>query len=237
MNRTVIILFSILLCGCGGGHGQKDAVEEPIASREAAFEDYVPLLEKAGYKVYSFDISGLADSLKTLVVDVREYEYGKRTNYRGGYVNFANMRMISDFPEMQQEQILAEGRADDPERGIYRLAKKMNLAFYPGKDESQIVLTAYMEGQGESSWILPLRPISGLSKRFDGQYLYGYRPFALDSFDEDKFIPLVMYGSFWDDGTIVRFCGENELPSDMSSSMMKHMPHYYVVGVTISDYL
>ncbi len=231
MKRISILLLSLLcLCCCG----PKKAM---IVPQKAVFEDYEPVLEKAGYKVYSFDISGLQDTLKTLTVDVREYEYGKRTGYRGGYVNFPNMTMIADFNESQQEEILAEGNADDLKRGIYRLSEKMTLAFSPGEDKSKVVLTAYMENAGESTWILPLRPVASRNPQFDGVYAYGHRPFKLDFLEEGEFIPLVMYGSYWDDGTLVRFCGENVLPSDMSSRMMKDMPHYYVIGVTISDYL
>ncbi len=227
----------MLLCGCGNASDPKAVEQRGIHSQDVAFEDYEPLLEKAGYKVYSFDISDFQDTLKTFTLDVREYENGRRTGYRGGYVNFANMIMLADFPESQREEILAGGLADDPARGIYKLSGKLTLSFAPGKDDSRIALYASMQGQGESTWILPLRPIVSRFERFNGTYAYGHRPFSLDSFEEDEFIPLVMYGSYWDDGTVVRFCGERTLPSDMSSEMMKHMPHYYVIGVTVSDYL
>lgn len=236
MKRIVTVLFlAVLLSGCGNSPADDVVGQKRIVSQDAVFGDYLPLLEKAGYKVYSFDISAFQDSMRTFTVDVREYEYGKRTGYRGGYVNFPNMMMLADFTESQQKEILAEGNADDPARGIYRLSEKLTLSFAPGKDDAQTVLYASMQGLGESSWVLPLRPIVSRFERFNGSYAYGHRPFELDTFEEDEFIPLAMYGSFWDDGGIVRFCGERVLPSDMSSDMMKLIPHYYVVGVTVSS--
>ncbi len=233
LERVILFAALVLLCGCGTG--TKATIQKQIVRQDAVFEDYIPLLKKAGYNVFSFDISSLQDTLKAITVDVREYEYGKRTNYRGGYVHFSNMKMISDFSEFDQEKILAEGLADAPERGIYRLAEKLTLAFSPGKNPSQVTMTASMRGMGTFVWPLHLRPLDLPSYESDSQYLYEYRPFELDSFVENEFIPLVLYGSFWKDGEIAHFCGEEVLSSDMSSDMISRIPHFYVVGITVSD--
>jgi hypothetical protein len=42
-----------------------------------------------------------------------------------------------------------------------------------------------------------------------------------------------LFGSSWYDErfNIYRFCGENEINPDMSSEILKDVPHYYVIGV------
>ncbi len=226
------LIIAMLLCGCGTG---AIVQQKPIVSQQAVFEDYLPILENAGYMVYSFDISGLQDSMKTLTLDVREYEYGERTGYNSGAMGFPNMVMLSNYTEADQERILADGLAAVPERGIYKLSGKLTLSFYPGMDDSMVVLRANVENIGEWMWGLPLRPLESSSQESDDVYKYGHRPYELDSLEEGEFIPLVMYGSFWKDGAFYRFCGEKFLPSDMSSQMMKYVPHYYVIGVTIGE--
>ncbi|MBR7026190.1 MAG: DUF5041 domain-containing protein [Bacteroidales bacterium] len=51
----------------------------------------------------------------------------------------------------------------------------------------------------------------------------------------DGFTPLLLFGSYWYDeqNKVVRFCGENSFPSDMSSPTLKLIPHYYVIGIYV----
>ena len=64
-------------------------------------------------------------------------------------------------------------------------------------------------------------------------YMYSARPFKTGEFTTDRFIPLVLLGSAWYDKNIgfYRFCGENEIDPDMSSEILKHIPHYYIIGI------
>ena len=41
------------------------------------------------------------------------------------------------------------------------------------------------------------------------------------------------YTSAWLDEkpNIIRFCGDKEILADMSSEILKYLPHYYVIGV------
>lgn len=231
-----IVLFLILmLTSCSV---QKKATEQrvpPVVRVGATFEDYIPLLEDAGYMVYSFDISGLQDTMYTIKVQVREFENGKEKNTScHGYWNVSNMVMISDFSEPDQERILAEGLAEMPEKGICNVARRLTVCFLPGRSEAEGRLFVTVDSYGRECWILDLQPLAS-DAMSDRRYAYSSRPFVLDSFKENRFIPLVMYGSFWITcGGIARFCGERELPSDMSSSMLKDSPHYYIIGITVS---
>lgn len=62
---------------------------------------------------------------------------------------------------------------------------------------------------------------------------YAFREFKEEQFATGTFIPLLMYGSFWWDAkhNIYRFCGDSELTRDMTSSLLKDSPHYYIIGV------
>ena len=52
-----------------------------------------------------------------------------------------------------------------------------------------------------------------------------------------SYIPLAAYTSFWFDVkyNIIRSCGASELDPDMSTEILKDTPHYYVIGVTLTE--
>lgn len=61
---------------------------------------------------------------------------------------------------------------------------------------------------------------------------YGTRPFANQQLEENRKIPLVMYGSFWKDRRgFIRFCGSRELTPD--DEMLTQSPHYYIINVEL----
>ncbi|MCL2502285.1 MAG: DUF5041 domain-containing protein, partial [Bacteroidales bacterium] len=64
-------------------------------------------------------------------------------------------------------------------------------------------------------------------------FSYNTRPFKISEFKEDEFIPLILLGSSWYDEryNVFRFCGEKQIEPDMSSEILKDVPHYYVIGV------
>ncbi len=84
---------------------------------------------------------------------------------------------------------------------------------------------------------MPLDVIT-LEQSFKHKPNYSSRPFK---FEGDGGvtgeIPLLLYGSFYYDEKydIMRFCGEREISPDISSEIVQHIPHFYVVGVIIKD--
>ena len=83
-------------------------------------------------------------------------------------------------------------------------------------------------------WPLSLKPVVTPDRTF---YHYGARPFRIDGFEPGRFIPLVFYGSFWYDerANLVRFCGEREIAPDLSSEIVANVPHFYVIGVVLTE--
>lgn len=210
------------------------AFSQSIKPNKETIEDYLPLLQACGYKAYSFDISEFLNDTYQITFKVNEYVDSV------GIVNtstttFANRKMISDFPVDVQQRILKEGTALAPEKNIYAQSDKIIVGFSPTKADSIKTLYLTVEGRGAMRSSLNLK---GLMDPYTNQsiYIYESRPFKIDKFEESKFVPLVLFGSFWLDKEYgyFRFCGENEMEPDMSTNLIKFLPHYYVIGVEIN---
>lgn len=206
---------------------------QSVKQQEATMEDYLPLLQASGYKVYSFDISEFADESYLLTFKVKEYTDSIKGKEVGKF-KVSNRSMIHEFSEESQRRILAKGTAVDVEKGIYRLGTKLYVSFRPGNTDSTKVVHMGVDGMGESARMLNLKSLKfPKSDRVD--YCYESRPFILDKFEEGKFIPLVFFASFWVDEKygFLRFCGAQEISSTMESDYIENTPHFYVIGVEI----
>lgn len=211
------------------------AFAQKIQTIEPVFTDYLSVLKEAGFEVFSYDISSLRDDTYSIRFITKEYVNGHLVENSAAdrtSMKISNRIMISDFPEEDQKTILKEGGADDADRGIYRLAEKISVGFVPAADSLKRVRLV-VENLGSLGGALKLKPINapGQEKR----YSYSIRPFQLDKINIGDFTPLLLVGSFWYDekNGIVRFCGEREFPSDMSSPTLNHIPHYYVIGIKV----
>ena len=209
---------------------------QEIKSVESSFEDYLPLLKDAGFEMFSFDISSLKDETYKISFVTKEYVDGKLVfdSYRDDFLYvISNRTMLSEFPEDQQEQIIAENRAYDIEKSIYTLSKKISIGFAPAGADSLKKVRMIVENQGSSGQSLSLKPLN--APGFEGHYAYDIRPFKQDTIAIGDFTPLLLVGSFWYDEAhgIVRFCGENSFDKDMSSETLKLIPHYFVIGIRV----
>ena len=66
--------------------------------------------------------------------------------------------------------------------------------------------------------------------------MYDYFPFTVSELKLGEFMPLVMFGSYWfdEEAGFYRFCGESELEADLSSKILSLIPHYYIIGMTVT---
>ena len=64
---------------------------------------------------------------------------------------------------------------------------------------------------------------------------YGFRQFLVNEIVLDKFIPLAMCGTYWYDEEIkrYRFCGDDILTDDMTSSLLTDVKEYYIIGMKV----
>ena len=196
------------------------------------FDAYVSLLQADGYDVQSYDLSALSDSTYSFMLIIREYENGKMIH--DGYERFIyplrNRNMLSRFSEEDQKTVKPEDMADAA-RGIYSLGTRLNLGLSPLND-STLRVSMEIPEIGAAYQQISLRqqvhPKTGTI-----QHNYNNRPFTAPVFHSDTFIPLMLVGSAWYDPHIemFRFCGESEIAPDLSSEILSHVPHFYVIGV------
>ncbi|MGN1219923.1 MAG: DUF5041 domain-containing protein [Candidatus Cryptobacteroides sp.] len=212
---------------------------QEIKKIDATMQDYVELLKAKGYEAWPFDISCLKDSTYTLAFEVKEYTGGQESEisskqYRGR----KNRTMVSDFMwrELSTEELEDIKRNSyDYEKGVYSLAEKIMIGFTPNDVDSVAYARISIENMGSMAVDLKLKPIDNpLYEK--PLYKYLSRPFKPGKFEEGKFIPLVLYCSFWYDAkhNIVRCCGAKEIDPSMTSEILKDSPHYYVIGVSFS---
>lgn len=210
------------------------AQAQEIRPREAGFEDYRVLLEAAGYEAFSFDLRDFLAGRYDVSFRIEEYVDGKRVE--GGDVvghMGVNKLLLTDFPEEQRGDVRPEDMAD-PEAGVLRQAESLTIGFYPSEEDSTANVSISLAGMGRMGWPLSLKPVVTPDRTF---YNYGARQFRIDGFEPGRFIPLVFYGSFWYDerANLVRFCGEREIAPDLSSEIVANVPHFYVIGVVLTE--
>ena len=222
MNR----LISIFACLC--------IMSSIVGGRElhlktTSFEDYIPLLENAGFHLESFDISDLADSSYYIQLQIREYEAGK-TDFKTNMIPYAlyNRTMASEDTIIPAEEMAV------PEKGIYTLGRKVNIGLRSVTDSTKAVLMDIPK-IGTMPLSLKMRKVHNPDTGDDIMIEYNTRPFKVDSIRINDFTPLVWAGSFWwdDDFKIFRSCGEKEI-SSLSSEIVDNSPHYYVIGIVVT---
>ena len=214
-----------------------NANAQALKRTEPDFSDYIPLLNAAGYDVYTFDISSLKDETYNIEFSVREYTKGvlvedPSMGGRPGPV-LRNRRMLSDFPKEYWDEIIAVGPIYDLDKGILTLGEKISIGFAPLADSLK-TLNMMVENIGAVRRPLTLKPqIASTGKE---EYMYDHFPFSVDEIRLGEFIPLVMFGSYWfdEEAGYFRFCGESELEADMSSKILSLIPHYYVIGINVT---
>lgn len=113
--------------------------------------------------------------------------------------------------------------------------KKLVIGLAPSDNDSLYVYSFQTDKDGGFKGKLLLKPVSSSNPRMQ-RYLYQSRPIELVSAsDAGTFVPLVLFGSYWwdADSGVFRFCGDTIIKSDLSSDIIKHIPHYYILGIKI----
>ena len=204
---------------------------QQIKSKNIELEDLVTLLGAAGYALFSYDITEMLNERYDIVFIQKEYEIGKEIATSNRTV-VQNKRLLTDFPETLWQEIIDAGRIIDPNTQAISHAEKFSFGFFPSNNDSTKRMQIDIPGFARSTSIFKLRglPVKDSDKLF---YSYQTRPFKIKEFKEDEFIPLILFGSVWYDErfNIFRFCGEREIEPDMSSEILKDVPHHYVMGV------
>ena len=225
-KKSIITILFALVAMAGQGQEIKKVAATP--------EDFMEHMALCGYEVFTYDISSLKDDTYSLSFVIREYVNGELVSdseSNGRPATFMNRRMMEDIPEASRDKVTKEF-AYDYEKGIVSLSEKITIGFSPAADSLKQMLVS-LESMGSTSRGLALKPLDDQNNK--NRYAYDIRPFKLEALQLGEFTPLLLVGSFWYDERygIFRFCGEREMPADMSSPSIPMIPHYYVVGVKV----
>ena len=140
MRRLLTVICTLLLSASVSG--------QQIKSRPVGFDDFRSLLEAAGYEAFGFDLSELLEGpgRYDMTVYIKEYESGVEIRSRE-FPCGPNKLLVSDFPEKVRGEILP-GEMADPQAGIYMLAKKLTIGFYPSGTDSTAMLNFSIHSAG-----------------------------------------------------------------------------------------
>jgi hypothetical protein len=177
---------------------------QEIRTNEPTLDDYLQLLNAKGYMTYSFDTK----DFKGKQVEPAIMEYGRGEEARD-YIGFS-----LSFP----------------------LGEKLVIGFAPSSNDSTYVYSFQSVGGGGFNYRLKLQPIFAPEMPTKQAYRYESRPFELVApVETEKLIPLVLFGSYWyeQETGVSRFCGEKLIKPDLSSDIIKSIPHFYVLGIKI----
>lgn len=176
---------------------------QELRVNEPTLADYLQLLKAQGYIAYSFDMKDFKD--KSVEPVIMEYVDGKEPKDVLGF-SFS-------IP----------------------IEEKLVIGLSPSSNDSTYVYSFQSVGGGING-TLKLQPIYAPEMPTEQSYRYESRPFELVSpVEAGKFIPLVLFGSFWyePETGVSRFCGENLIKPDLTSEIVKSIPHFYVLGIKI----
>ena len=175
-----------------------------IRTNEPTLDDYLHLLNAKGYIAYSFD--------------------------------------MKDFKGKQYEPVIMEYTKGQEAKDVlgfsfsFPIGEKLVIGFAPSSNDSTYVYSFQSVGGGGFNATLKLQPVFAPEMPMKQAYRYESRPFELvPPFEKGKFIPLVLYGSYWyePETGVSRFCGESVIKPDLSSDIVKSIPHFYVLGIKI----
>jgi hypothetical protein len=175
---------------------------QELKTIEPTLNDYLLLLKAKGYVVYSFDTKDFKG--KQVEPVIMEYVKGEEAR---DFLGFS-----FSFP----------------------LGEKLVIGFAPSSNDSTYVYSFQSVGGGGFNATLKLQPVFAPEMPTKQSYRYESRPFELDTAVElGKFIPLVLFGSYWyePETGVSRFCGEKFIKTDLTSEIIKSIPHFYVIGI------
>lgn len=182
------------------------AFGQRIKKADSDMDGMTTLLKTSGYELFSFKLDRRL-AKNTIVAEVREYVEGKEIDRRSYFA----------------------GNVD-------RRARTINFGFRPSDNDSTRLMMFEVPGEV----IMPNQRFNLRAMKvadFPDRTFWNYntRPFKLGKIKENEFTPLFLLGSFWYDkrSKVFRFCGDTELDPDMSSDMLKQLPHYYIIGITV----
>lgn len=225
--KRIMLCLSILAMVSYQTSAQKQAERKDISA-----DDILCALEMSGTFLYSFCFDSFNDEVYEISPFAEEYIDGKRIDKD---INFSfgkskvDVRQFGDKADSWRELY---GMA--PSDSIYTKLSDIGIYIINGND-STVRSCINIKSIGTIDSVLKKRTATkGPDK---GKFInYSHRPFRMIPQEGDCIhIPLVLYGSYWydDQCDLYRFCGDKEISPDMSSEILKSIPHYFIIGVDL----
>lgn len=198
-----------------------------LAVTEPNLNDIVEMLERYGFKNYTFDLTAFQDRLYKIKLSIREYE-GKTMIREMPMYDIDNFRRLSSINEESQKRLLANGDVVSQERDIWQMCTdRLSIRFLPQNRNCDSLQQYYISARKQLSFNadLELRPSIKPNGEKSG---YHYESIAFEKYEmrEREFCPLVALACFWYDAEygIFRFCGG-------ITDILERSPHHYEIGL------
>ncbi len=225
--KRIMLCLSILTMVSYQTSAQKQAGRKDISA-----DDILCALEMSGTFLYSFCFDSFNDEVYEISPFIEEYIDGKKIDDKIKF-SFGKSKVdVRQFGDKADSWREFYGMA--PNDSIY--TKLTDIGVYVKHDKgSTAKLCLNIKNIGKIDSELKKRPATkGPDKR---KFInYNHRPFRMIPQEgDDMHIPLVLYGSCWYDKRhdIYRFCGDKEISPDMSSEILKNIPHYFIIGIDL----
>lgn len=199
-----------------------------VTSVEPQFSDILNVFEMMDINIFGFDLSPFLDTKYSVSVYVDEYKNNKKVN-RNHTINIGNnIESLKDVPEehrasFREQKQIPEGKNEwDKIKNISVYIRNMN--------DSTSIISIVVPNAVKTGTQVKLYPLGDFKRHF-----YKVRPFSFAEVGQEDFvdIPLILYGSGWLDGQMIRFCGESEIDPDMKAEILANIPHHYVLGLEL----
>ena len=201
-----------------------------VKSVEPRLEDVYNVLNDLGIYVFRFDLSSFLDDVYEVEGYVAEYKKNRPTENVHTFQLGNNIGFLDDIPEEHQQEIRDAYQIPKGENHWDKIKDLTICIRHTDKKDSTANIKFSSTGLGTMSRSFKLQPITRW-----GIYQYESRPFLLLAEEKEEYreIPLILYGSWWEEPgtTIYRFCGERKIDPELQSEILKHIPHYYLIGI------
>lgn len=203
-----------------------------VVNAEPQLSDIYNVLNIMNINIFRFDLNSFLNKKYTMSVYVDEYENNRKTKRVHTKNVGHNIKSLADIPEEMRDDFRKLKQVPE---GKNEWDNIKELSVYVRKtNDSTAVFTIDIPGAMRMGLPAKLRPIGEFKT-----YFYQTRPFTFKQVGEEKNleIPLILYGSGWQDPkyNVIRFCGENEIDPDMKSEILTDLPHHYIIGIELKE--
>lgn len=204
-----------------------------VKHMETQLQDVLNVLEDMDIHIHRFDVSQFLDATYQMEIYVDEYKNHQKTGRTHHFDLGKNICSLDEIPEEHKEGFRKAYKIPNGEKEWDNIKEISIYIRQDEKNDSTAEIRISCPNVGTQGFRFTLYPA-------DGRDFYSYhtRPFAfhaIQTADEMK-IPLLLYGSAWAEPgtTFFRFCGENEIDPEMKAEILRHTPHYYIIGIRLN---